>query len=642
MANKAPGPGALKSGRILFEPARPLLQHLFSIAGFRAIVFLLLVTAINLLFPREKSFETFDMPREGDIAKKTIVAPFTFDILKTAEELKKERAEAEAAVLPFIEYNYDVTEKIFAKFRRFFRQTALLKSPAAPDSLKKAVWADLKRDLSAGAVDAFLRTSVEPTEILRLVDNILNDGICGTLIVKDAREIEAFTRRFNTDVLNPLVTPAGFATRVRDGKEQTVPVTDLRVKEEVLESQRARIKHRVNKELWSAFYELLYAYTAPNLFYDEAETQKRRAAAFRDVLPTRGKVIKDLEIVGKNKLVTPEIHRNIYSLKAAQERRMQEQGVSAALPILGRVLINTLLVLLLFLYLHHARCKLSSRLPGILSLSLALLLQFGIASAALRLINTVLVPLEWGEGLELLYLLPMVFGPLLMAVLYDLELAMVFTLVSALLLGVLLGFDFKITLVHFLAGLSAAWGVRNIRYRAHFFLSLLIYTSAYSVLILLMGLLKYGPFTVGATLTNIGFAAAGGAVSLMLAIPLVWIFERLFGITTNLTLIELSDMNSPALKQLSLEAPGTYHHSVLVGNLAESAAGAIGANPLKTRVLAYYHDIGKISKAEYFIENQMGLRDNLYEKISPRMSALIIASHVKQGVEIARKYNLPP
>jgi putative nucleotidyltransferase with HDIG domain len=117
--------------------------------------------------------------------------------------------------------------------------------------------------------------------------------------------------------------------------------------------------------------------------------------------------------------------------------------------------------------------------------------------------------------------------------------------------------------------------------------------------------------------------------------------ERLFDVTTNMTLIELSDMNHPVLKRLSIEAAGTYNHSVLVGNLAESAAERIGAHSLLARVASYYHDIGKIEKADYFVENALGLDKNRHNKLAPSMSALIILSHVKEGLELARSYRLP-
>jgi putative nucleotidyltransferase with HDIG domain len=125
-----------------------------------------------------------------------------------------------------------------------------------------------------------------------------------------------------------------------------------------------------------------------------------------------------------------------------------------------------------------------------------------------------------------------------------------------------------------------------------------------------------------------------------MAYPLLWVFERAFDVTTDLTLLELSDTNRPLLKELSLRAPGTFNHSLQVANLGEAAADAIGANALLTRVGALYHDIGKMLKPEYFVENQRP-GDNPHDHLKPRMSALIIASHVKEGLELGRQYNLP-
>jgi len=119
------------------------------------------------------------------------------------------------------------------------------------------------------------------------------------------------------------------------------------------------------------------------------------------------------------------------------------------------------------------------------------------------------------------------------------------------------------------------------------------------------------------------------------------VFEKLFDLTTDMTLVELSDMNHPILKRLSIEAAGTYNHSVLVGNLAESAAQRVGANALLARVASYYHDIGKIEKSDYFVENCLPVDKNRHNKLAPSMSALIICSHVKDGVELAMQHKLP-
>ena len=144
----------------------------------------------------------------------------------------------------------------------------------------------------------------------------------------------------------------------------------------------------------------------------------------------------------------------------------------------------------------------------------------------------------------------------------------------------------------------------------------------------------------GAVLSLCGYGLFNGFISPILTIGLLPIFESIFDVSTDITLLELSDLNRPLLKRLALEAPGTYHHSIIVANLAEAAAKAIGANVLLARVGAYYHDIGKIEKPEYFVENQTGAK-NKHEKLVPSMSALILESHVKEGVEMAVEANLP-
>jgi putative nucleotidyltransferase with HDIG domain len=167
----------------------------------------------------------------------------------------------------------------------------------------------------------------------------------------------------------------------------------------------------------------------------------------------------------------------------------------------------------------------------------------------------------------------------------------------------------------------------------------MLYVSfAYVVFIYFSESLKLSPS--GSILSLCGYGLFNGFISTILTIGLLPIFESLFDVTTDITLLELSDLNHPLLKRLSLEAPGTYHHSIIVGNLAEAGAKAIGANTLLSRVGAYYHDIGKVDKPEYFVENQMGAKSK-HEKLTPSMSALILESHVKEGVELAEEVNLP-
>ncbi len=605
-------------------------------------IFVCLFIIINFLFPTGKGDEVFDIPQEGEITKKAIIAPFTFDILKTRDEMEKEQKIAIQKILPIVEYNYDVTEKIFAKIKNFFRMITKLKNQDVSDSAKTAIWAELKKDLSQNTIEAFVSSDMNFDNVLYVIDDILDQGICAVYFVKDEKEVDEFKARFNLDYVDYQLVNDGFVTFVRDDKEKTIAIRDLLTKEEVMEKEKARLRKLYSKSMLGPLYEILYAYTAPNIFYLADETQKRRDAAARNVLPTRGKVIKDLEIVGKNKLVTQEIYRNIYSLKVAQDRQKDVKVRRDWYPILGRMLLVLFILTLFFYRLEHYEKRYFSSVRNVIAISVILVMEIAFIAFAYRLVNTVLIPMEWGGDVEWGYLLPFIMGPMLVTVLYDHETGIVFNLVSALLLALMIGFEFRITLVHFFTGIIASRAVNNIRYRSHFLLALLFSCVSYAILITVMGLIQYGELNIELLLRNLMAASVSALFSLVMTIFLIWVFERIFGITTNLTLIELSDMNSPVLKMLSMEAPGTYHHSVLVGNLAESAAEKVNANPLKTRVLAYYHDIGKVFKSEYFIENQTGVIDSLHDKISPRMSAIIVSSHVKQGIELGRKYKLPP
>ena len=167
----------------------------------------------------------------------------------------------------------------------------------------------------------------------------------------------------------------------------------------------------------------------------------------------------------------------------------------------------------------------------------------------------------------------------------------------------------------------------------------MLYVSiTYGLFALLVESLKVTPSSE--LLTEIGFGAANGLLSVLLTIGLIPFFESIFGITTDVTLLELSDMNHPLLKRLALEAPGTYHHSIIVGNLAETAAKEIGGNPLLARVGSLYHDIGKVEVPEYFVENQLTVRSK-HEGLTPAMSSLILISHVKKGRTLGEEADLP-
>jgi putative nucleotidyltransferase with HDIG domain len=236
------------------------------------------------------------------------------------------------------------------------------------------------------------------------------------------------------------------------------------------------------------------------------------------------------------------------------------------------------------------------------------------------------------------YLIPITLGSMLLTLLLGYEVGLIYSFMIGFLLEIVFNFSFNLDFISIVAGSVATFSVRGVKERYKFYRPMLYNSLSYLVMIYLFEVLKGSQ--AQAILEQCGYGILNGFFSTFLVMGLLPIFEYLFDITTDVTLLELSDLNRPVLKRLALEAPGTYHHSIVVGNLAEAAAKALNANPLLARVGAYYHDIGKIEKPEYYVENQMGAKSK-HEKLSPSMSALILESHVKEGAELAQKEHLP-
>ena len=238
----------------------------------------------------------------------------------------------------------------------------------------------------------------------------------------------------------------------------------------------------------------------------------------------------------------------------------------------------------------------------------------------------------------LIYAIPLATGSMLAALLIDIHTAILFTVITSLVGGLWLG-NPLFSIYVFASGLTAAFGVirckkRSAIWRASLLVSLVSLFTALSIT------LFSGEFLTIDTLRIAGIAVVNGILVATLVSALLPLFEYLFKLTTDISLLELLDLNQPLMRELLIEAPGTYHHSIIDGNLAEAAAEAVGVDPLIARVSAYYHDIGKIKKPDYFIENQLASVSK-HESLAPRMSSLILLSHVKEGVELARTHKLP-
>ena len=356
----------------------------------------------------------------------------------------------------------------------------------------------------------------------------------------------------------------------------------------------------------------------PNMYYDEQTTLARRQSErekVEDVVIRKGTLI-----VSKGQEVSSQQIQllNAYGLLAESDNdRFDIQFY------IGYGIIISICLIIMGQYLQSFDKKLWDSNSTLLLISL-------IAIIALT-ITMVLKNIS-----EYLIVLPA--GAMLVSILVSPRIAIMTNIMMSILAGFLGGFDLPVVVMMLLTGILGAGMVSRTHHRSTFILAGLAVSLVSLLVIFSEGILSRAD--IYKMLNNGLYGVIGGTLSAVLTIGTLPFFETVFDIITPLKLLELSNPNQPMLRRLLIEAPGTYYHSILVGNLAEAAAEDIGANPLLCRVGAYYHDIGKLKRPYFFKENQI-TRDNPHDKITPNLSALVITSHVKDGVEIAGKNKLP-
>lgn len=237
------------------------------------------------------------------------------------------------------------------------------------------------------------------------------------------------------------------------------------------------------------------------------------------------------------------------------------------------------------------------------------------------------------------YAMPLALGTLLLTILLDPRVAVVVAVALGLLVGLVAEGDWTVPAVTSLGAVAGVYSLRRMETRGDLVRAGLVVSAACVLALVALHLVQAAAWDM-AFLRDVGMGALNGILSSVLAAGSLPMLESLFGVLTPIKLLELANPNHPLLKKLLVEAPGTYHHTILVANLCEAAAEAIGADPMLARVGAYYHDIGKAKRPYFFTENQMG-GENPHDKLPPHLSALIIAAHVKDGVEMAREKRLP-
>jgi len=603
----------------------------------------LILTALSvclaLFFPYHGTVRKFDLPKLGAAATETIIAPFTFDIVRSPEELDRERRKSVGDVLLVMDYDSAASEDSYRKIAELWEALSDVVYGNLPDSIKAASARVLSRTLSARAVDALRRRPALFDDASQQLTFLMERGVSASLLYSTNEQLNDMRLRFNTQFGAPVQYSKKIVSLVRGDMDSVVAVSDIPVKEVALEHAVTALKgeKEMDDEALNTVYELLYACVRPNVRVNNRLTAERRQQAAADILEISGKVIKDTEIVRKHQEVTPEILQRLSSLRFAMERmegELEKRRVDAAYT--GRIILALIPLFFLSFYLRKYKPALVNSPKSLFALALVVLLQILVIRAGVELFPMLFE--VWGiSAASPEYMIPVTMAATLCTILFGFQVSTLVSLYVSIYFGIVFGFNQFFFLYAFLSSVVAAFLNYRIRYRWHFFRAI-PFIFAMSVVIIAVWHLIGLRFDY--LLVNMGCALAAILASVFLTMMLSPVFERIFDITTDMTLIELSDMNHPILKRLSIEAAGTYNHCVLVGNLAESAAQAVGANALLARVASYYHDIGKIDKPDYFVENCLGDR-NRHNKLSPSMSALIICSHVKEGVDLAKKHKLP-
>jgi cyclic-di-AMP phosphodiesterase PgpH len=572
------------------------------------------VVLISFFYPWESINGPLDVPREGEISRESIIAEFSFSVLKDKHQLDDEMRQAALGTPVYIDHSEEIAHSNLSRVRQFLAEVDSLKK--AGPALGRAIGRHIAAEYPFATKELLDRLE-HAKSLAKLTDAlsaILGDDIYYYGIVADTATLPP---QYNSIVMdkkrrdlmmtrNQLIDPTGAYRILLAGLNELAPQTGIDVE---------------------LAYDIGKNFIQPNAVYNEASTKVARDSVLAAISPVAATVSAGDLLIRRGMTVDARQARMLAAYAVESQRQTVARGwLAALLPLAGRVVMVGLLILFLFFFLYQFR-------PDVFwsnNKLLALLLIIGL--------ELVLVSFVGVRILHSVYLYPIAILSILTTILFDSRLGVVITLLTALLLGLLNRFDFSLSIITALAGSVACFSAGEVRKRSAFYRIIFSLSLAYVIIAIAVESLRLVP-TVD-LLTAGGYGLINGFVSPMITIGILPVFESIFGFTTNVTLLELADLNQPILKRLSIEAPGTYHHSIIVGNLAEAAAKKISANPLLARVGAYYHDIGKIEIPEYFVENQLGIKSK-HESLNPTMSALVLSSHVKRGRKMGEEAGLP-
>lgn len=541
-----------------------------------AFAFLATVFLLYLIIPGESRFK-YEFQKNSPWRHETLVAPFNFAILKADEDVKLDQDSVRSKYIPYLKI----------------------------DTLQRMVQTNnLAKSLEQFDLD---------TATVRNLSHFLAE-LYETGLIEQAPENHPGLQNKNEVIL------------IKDKLARHVPTDELLTLKTAYQKLSDTIRSSLGND-FGTFYETvnLSDFIVANISYDEefnmGELQKR----LDEVSTTQGMVQAGERIIFKGDIITPDKYVILDSLKRSYETK-RGQDIERYLLILGKLILIFSCLLILIFYLYYFRPEIFNQKRR-LSFILIMIVLMVFTS---RFVND--------RDFMNLYLVPVAILPILLRIFFDSRTAIFTLLVTTLLIGYFAPNNFEYIFLNQVAGIIAVFSLDKLHRRSHLILTAFWVFLAYSVVFLALSMIQEG------NIESIPWRElewfGGNALLILLAYPLIYIFEKLFGFVSDVTLIELSDTNQPLLRKLAQEAPGTFQHSMQIANLAEEVILRIGGNPFLVRAGALYHDIGKTNQPAYFIENQAAGMSP-HSKLDNKESAKIIIDHVTRGVKIARRHKLP-
>lgn len=545
---------------------------------YKVFLFLLTTVLIVYLFPKGGKFK-YEIPRGKPWQYENLYAPFDFAILKTTEEIEQERNRISREHLPY--YDYDA-------------------------SMVDGVKSDLQENFSELFIDTIpqYQRSQLSDFVGVIADEIYQKGLL--------QEIEQLA--------------PDQVIYLREGNEVSQVVYADVIKQRQL---RNFINQRINNSNFQNFraplLELFFNNVRANVRYNQELTLRELESKYDQISYTRGSVERGTIIVGKGEVVEGDKLRILNSLKAEYESQLWSES-SYNWVIFGYSILVFLALLMLLLFIKKYRFDIYENNIKVTFIFFNLFLMVFLTIVVLNF------------NVNLVYVVPLCILPLTLKSFFDSRLGLMTHIITVLLLGFIVPDSYEYMFLQIIAGIVTILTFSQLYKRANLFIAVGQITLVYIISYFAFNIIQEGSISEINPAIFLMFLL-GGLATLFVQ-PLIYAYEKIFGLMSDMSLLELSDTNSKLLKELSEKAPGTFHHSLNVANLAEAAANEIGANSMLVRVGALYHDIGKMQNVPFFTENQT-TNVNPHDELSPHESAQLIIGHVIYGIEIAKKRNLP-